>query len=170
MGWVRTLKYYKKRVIRINDSAYSIAAGLAFGVAISFTPAFGTHILQAALFCWIFRANFLAAVLGTTIGNPLTFPFLWSISTAIGVALFNLFGYGEFLSGFEFPTKISELGDLPIKFLIPVMLGGYLVGAITYPLLYYPFRSMVHTAKKIRKNKITRYVHKAAKEVTGQKR
>lgn len=168
MGWWRTLKYYKFRAVRIEDSSFSIAAGLAFGCAISFTPAFGTHILQSALFCWLFRANWIAAVLATTFGNPLTFPFLWSISGFVGVGLFHLFGFGDFLDGFYFPDQIDEIWDLPVKYLIPVMIGGYVVGAISYPLFYYPFRAMLRAERRARKARLQKKVHKVAIEVTGQ--
>ncbi len=168
MGWWRTLKYYKHRAVRIEDSSYSIAAGLAFGCAISFTPAFGTHIIQSAVFCWAFRANWIAAVLATTFGNPLTFPFLWSISTFIGVSLFHLFGFGDFLDGFYFPDKIEDIWDLPVKYLAPVMVGGYVVGAASYPMFYYPFRAMLKAERKARKARLKKKVHQVAKEVTGQ--
>ena len=167
-GWMRTLKYYKYRAVRIDDSLYSIAAGLAFGCAISFTPAFGTHMLQSAVFCWIFRANWFAAVIATTFGNPFTFPFLWSLSGVVGVFLFRLFGFGDFLEGYYFPENIKDLGDLPVKFLVPVMVGGYVVGLATYPAFYYGFRSMLRTARKARLKRITRKAHNVAKEVTGQ--
>ena len=168
MGWKRTWLYYKKRIIRIHDNAYSIAAGLAFGAAISFTPLIGTHIIQTLLFCFLFRANALAGVIGTIIGNPITFPFLWSLSAAIGIGLFNLFGYGIFLDGFIFPTAFSEIADLPVKYLLPVVIGGYVAAFLSFPLFYYPFKSMIITAKRIRKAKIKRTIHKAAKDVTGQ--
>jgi uncharacterized protein (DUF2062 family) len=167
-GWWRTLKYYKFRAVRIDDSSYSIAAGLAFGCAISFTPAFGTHIIQSAIFCLLVRANWLAAVIGTIFGNPVTFPFLWSISTFVGLSLFKLFGFGDFLEGFYFPTHVNELGDLPVKFLLPVMVGGYVTGLVAYPVFYYSFRSMIRAAREARKKRMTQKAHQVAKEVTGQ--
>lgn len=167
-GWVRTLKYYKYRAVRIDDSSYSIAAGLAFGCAISFTPAFGTHLIQSAIFCWIFRANWIAAALATTFGNPLTFPVLWSLSGVVGVFLFNLLGFGDFLEGYYFPDEINEIGDLPVRFLLPVMLGGYVVGAISYPIFYYPFRAMLRAERAAHKRRLTKKVHEVAVEVTGQ--
>lgn len=170
MGWWRTLKYYKNRAVRIQDSSYSIAAGLAFGCAISFTPAFGTHILQSAVFCWIFRANWLAAVLATTFGNPITFPFLWSLSGVVGIALFNLLGLEGFTEDLFIPKTLDAFWDLPVKNLVPIMVGGYIVGGLSYPLFFYPFRSMIRTARKARRLAMKHKAHKVAKEVTGQKK
>lgn len=167
-GWVRTVKYYKYRAVRIEDSVYSIAAGLAFGCAISFTPAFGTHLIQSAVFCWIVRANWFAAAIATTFGNPFTFPLLWSVSGVVGVFLFKVLGFGEYLDGYYFPENIEEIGDLPVKFLLPVMVGGYVVGLAVYPPFYYTFRAMLRTARAARKARMTKKVHKVAKEVTGQ--
>ena len=47
MGWIRTAKYMVHRVLRLSDSPYRIAGGMAAGASISFTPIIGTHIVQA---------------------------------------------------------------------------------------------------------------------------
>lgn len=163
------MKYFKYRAVRIEDSSYSIAAGLAFGCAISFTPAFGTHIIQSAIFCWIFRANWFAAVLGTVFGNPLTFPFLWFLSYQLGTFLFDLVGLHGFTEDLYFPDNMEEFWDLPVKNIVPIMVGGYIVGAISYPLFYYPFRGMIRAERKIRQSRMTKKVHKIAQDLTGQK-
>ena len=76
-GWKRSTRYAFHRVARISDSAHSIAAGFAFGAAASFTPFVGLHFILAAAMAWLGRANILSSAIGTVVGNPWTFPFIW---------------------------------------------------------------------------------------------
>lgn len=62
---------------RLKGTPYSIAAGFACGVAISFTPFIGFHLILAAITAWLIRGNIVSSAIGTLIGNPWTFPFIW---------------------------------------------------------------------------------------------
>lgn len=73
-------RYFTKILIqlkKLQGTPYSIAAGFACGVAISFTPFIGFHLILAALTAWIIRGNIVSSAIGTLIGNPWTFPFIW---------------------------------------------------------------------------------------------
>lgn len=76
-GWKAYGRNLLLRLRRMPGTPRSIAAGVACGVAISFTPFVGFHLLLAALTAWIIRGNILASALGTAAGNPWTFPFIW---------------------------------------------------------------------------------------------
>ena len=167
MGWRRTARYFKYRTVRIPDSAHRIAAGLAVGCAISWTPAFGTHIVQALFFAWIVRGNWLAAILGTAFGNPWTFPFLFWIAYQVGRQVFLLAGWGGFaeLPG---PLSFEELMNHPMKILLPMLAGGYLCALLSFPVFYYPFYYMTKGAQAARRARITRIVHANAAAMTGQ--
>ena len=91
MGCKRTIEYWAHRISRLPGSIYSISAGIAFGAAVSFTPFVGLHLVLAALLAWIFRANILASAIGTLVGNPWTFPFIWLWIYQLGIWL----GFGE---------------------------------------------------------------------------
>lgn len=69
---------FMERLRSLKGSPGSIAAGAATGVMVSFTPFIGLHTLLAIVFAWLIRANVLAAALGTVVGNPWTFPFIWA--------------------------------------------------------------------------------------------
>ena len=77
-GWRRAASYFLHRVKRLPGSPYSIAAGLACGAAVSFTPFIGLHFFLGALIAWLIGGNLLASAIGTAIGNPWTFPFIWT--------------------------------------------------------------------------------------------
>ena len=51
IGWRRMGTYVVKRVTRLSGTPHSIAAGAACGVAISFTPFMGFHLVGAFLLC-----------------------------------------------------------------------------------------------------------------------
>jgi uncharacterized protein (DUF2062 family) len=87
-----------------SASAHSIALGFAAGVFISFTPLVGFHLLLAAIAAFFLRGSIVASAVGTVIGNPLTFPFIWFGTYNLGAALLALPG--------EQPKSELEIGAL----------------------------------------------------------
>lgn len=78
IGWRRAGAYFFHRLARMPGSAYSIAGGFACGAAMSFTPFVGLHFIISAILAWLIRANVVASAIGTAVGNPWTFPFIWT--------------------------------------------------------------------------------------------
>jgi len=76
-GWRRSSQYFAHRVARLPGTPYSIASGFAVGAAVSFTPFIGFHFVLSALISLLVRSNMVASLLGTVVGNPWTFPFIW---------------------------------------------------------------------------------------------
>ena len=85
---LRIFRLFKLKVYRIRDFPESVAIGLSWGVAVSFTPLLGFHLIICYLGTWLMRGNLIAATVGTIIGNPLTFPFLFYINYKIGLSFF----------------------------------------------------------------------------------
>ncbi len=77
MGWYRYLTFLWIRLNRLRATPHAIALGFAFGAFSSFTPFMGFHFLVCGLLAYLFRANLIAAAVGTVVGNPLTFPLIW---------------------------------------------------------------------------------------------
>lgn len=84
---MRVLRYWGYRLVRISDTPHSIAAGVASGAAVSFTPFLGAHFVLAFLITLIARGNFFAAAIGTVVGNPWTFPIFFALSNSIGMLI-----------------------------------------------------------------------------------
>nr|WP_309084038.1 DUF2062 domain-containing protein [Chelativorans sp.] len=88
MFWPRSLRrsvlYIVKRALRLSATPHAIAAGIAAGVFASFTPFVGFHFIIAAALAWIIGGNLVASAMGTFVGNPLTFPFIWGATLEIG--------------------------------------------------------------------------------------
>ncbi len=90
MGPGRVLRYYRHRVVRMPGTAYAIAGGFAWGAAVSFTPFVGLHFILAGIGAWATRCGIVASAVGTAVGNPWTFPFIWALTYNVGVLLLGI--------------------------------------------------------------------------------
>lgn len=165
MGWWRLLKFYRARIIRLSSSTHSIAANLAGGAAMSFTPFFGIHVFAAMGFAWAIGAghNIVAAMVGTFVGNPWTFPFLFYASYKVGAFIMSSIGIkSEDHSHVLNPDIVSKNTDGMWQFLsdnfhdifIPTAIGGTTLAIISWPIYYYIFYYLVRSAQNARKNRL----------------
>ena len=120
----RYIKLLKYKIVRIKDFPESVAIGLAWGAAVSFTPLLGLHLIICYTWTYLMKGNLIAATVGTIVGNPWTFPFFFYISYKFGI-----FFYFEPLDNYEFNINFllnnfddlffpTLLGCLPIAILI----------------------------------------------------
>lgn len=129
-SWSRSFRYYGKRLLRLGGSPHAIAAGFALGVLVSFTPFLGFHILIGALLAFVVGGSVPAAVLGTVIGNPLTFPFIWASTYVLGSRILEVDpGAGQFEA-----IEASLSGGAPLTGLMDI-LKPMLVGAVPLGLM-----------------------------------
>lgn len=139
LGWRRWVDYFRHRVGRMPGTPYAIACGFAFGAAISCTPFMGIHILGACVLAYVARASVLAAALGTVVGNPWTFPFIW-------IGIYKL---GNLILGVgaeELQTTRLSLGYLlehPWEVFLPMAVGGLAVFGPVWAAFYFPLRRAV---------------------------
>ena len=134
------IKLYFNRLIkktliqlqRLQGTPYSVAAGFACGVAISFTPFIGFHLILAAITAWLIRGNIVSSALGTLIGNPWTFPFIWIAVLTTGRFFLGDGGNIEqvnFLRAFEaaghalLTFKFTNFGRDVWPIVFPMLLG-----------------------------------------------
>ncbi|MDO4184615.1 MAG: DUF2062 domain-containing protein [Rhodospirillales bacterium] len=99
IGWKKYVKYLGLRLSRLGNSPRAIAAGVACGVAVSFTPFVGLHFVLAAITAFLCRGNVLASALGTAMGNPWTFPIIWV----------SVFYTGRWFLGYDGTMNVSFL-------------------------------------------------------------
>ena len=111
-GISRAIEYVGIRLKRIPDTPHKISLGMSCGIFASFTPLFGLHFLIAGLLSYVFRANVLASLIGTFVGNPITFPIITVFNLKLGEWIL---GSNEYSSGDG--GKIFE-GFLDFIFLI----------------------------------------------------
>jgi uncharacterized protein len=133
----RSAQYFVKRALRLSATPHAIAAGIAAGVFASFTPFLGFHFLIAAALAWIIGGNLVASAIGTAVGNPITFPFIWGATLEVG----KLILYGRQPSSIG-PRDIGHLlwnldfSRLWEPFLKPMAVGSLPLG-IAAGLIFY---------------------------------
>ena len=152
MGWFRVGAYLRHRVVRLPGSPYSIAAGLACGAAISFTPFIGLHFVLAALIAWLIGGNIIASAIGTAVGNPWTFPFIW----------WGTLGIGEIIIGSskqaDMPENLSlhYIFDHPFAVLLPMTIGGFLAATAVWVSVFFVSRYFVERYQRLRAERLRR--------------
>jgi uncharacterized protein (DUF2062 family) len=165
-GWPRAMRYFGKRMLRLSGSPHAIAIGCAAGLFVAWSPLFGLHYGLAIACALIVRGNVLAALLATTIGNPLTLPAMW-------VADFKL---GERLLGAHHVRRLAfELQDslahrsfnaiLPI--VKPIFIGSIPLGLISACIGYFIVRGAVQAYQRARRERLeARRVNRVAEART----
>jgi uncharacterized protein (DUF2062 family) len=139
MGWRRTGRYMVHKVGRMPGSPYSIAAGLACGAAVSFTPFIGFHFLLAALLAWLLGAGILASAVGTVVGNPWTFPAIWIATYRLGRMLLGMEGHAAMAEGLTMQVLI----DSPGRLLLPMTVGGMVLGVVAWFVTFLLMRRLI---------------------------
>jgi uncharacterized protein (DUF2062 family) len=162
-GWRRGIEYLGHRVRRLPDTPHRIAFGFACGVYASFTPFFGLHFVLAAGLAKVLRGNIVASLIGTAVGNPLTFPLIASVSLGLGrrilghgvtgrdfnriteafaqafsglwTSLLSLVGFGE--------SQWRLLAPFFHDLMWPYLVGGLLPGIVAAVASYYVVRPIV---------------------------
>ena len=132
------MNYIVQRLLRLSDSSYSIAAGFACGAAVSFTPFIGFHILLAIALAHLLRSNVLAAIIGTAVGNPWTFPFIFVLLYRVGTAVMPLIGFDDTISA-QLDISDSAGGfDLSVlaEYILPMAIGGAVISLATWPVFF----------------------------------
>ncbi len=153
MGWKRAFTYSKHRLVRLSDSTHSIALGLAIGTGVSFTPILGSHFIQAGIIAWLVRGNIFSAMMGTFIGNPWTFPFIWWGGISLGKSLFSLWGIegaGVIPDDLSISIVWNMMMTEPMTLFLPWMLGGYILVVATMPISYPIYYFLIRGAKSAR--------------------
>ena len=138
-GWHRASLYIAHRVRRLPGTPYRIAAGFACGAAISFTPFIGFHFVGAALLSILLRGSLLASAIGTVVGNPWTFPFIWAWIYALGQWLLG----GEVVSELPVVLSLTYIFERPLDVLWPMTVGGVPTSVAAWFAFFWPVRGAV---------------------------
>jgi uncharacterized protein (DUF2062 family) len=144
------MQYFFKRVLRLSAEPKVVALGFAAGAFASCTPFIGLHFILAFALAFVIGGNLIASALGTSIGNPLTFPFIWATTYKIG----------SYILGSEPQKSPNQLDDLAtgpstysvegfqsffdsyLPYLQPMLVGSIPLGIVVALLTYF----MTHQA------------------------
>lgn len=185
-GWARAARYIGYRLRRLPDPAHKISRGIAVGVFVSFTPFFGLHFIVSAILAWIVRANILAALLATFVGNPLTFPVIAGISVELGSRILGIDHAMPLHQTFAAFSRVSVELWLNVKALftsaemewsrviwffdtvfLPYLIGGLGPGLICAVAAHYLSRPLIVAYQKSRIAKLRRRFDKERAAAMG---
>lgn len=170
-GWKRAFEYVKHRIKRLPDTPHKIALGIACGTFVTFTPFFGLHFFLAVGLAFTLRGNILSALLGTFVGNPLTFPVIAATSYRLGLWILG-FGHEEKVWakvkhgiaetwGTIWANTWSLFGYAPSPWegvyavfydvFLPYLVGGLAPGFVCAVAIYFASKPMIGAYQKRRK-------------------
>ena len=170
-GIGRAIEYVGIRLKRIPDTPHKISLGMSCGIFASFTPLFGLHFLIAGLLSYVLRANVLASLIGTFIGNPITFPIITVFNLKLGEWILGSSEYssvdgGKVFEGFlDFifliyknlftegsvgENSVPRINEFLNGVFIPYSLGGIIGGIFVAIISYFLLRPLVATYQKQR--------------------
>jgi len=154
-GWRRRLKYFYKRTIRMKGSPHAIAFGAASGIAVSFTPFYGFHLILTFIFCRIFKSNWLASAVTAQLGNPITFPPVIIMNYYLGSLFLGLekgvYTPDELFFLIYDTLASSDLGNSEFWNVFWVVALGSIPGVIvSFIVCYYLFKPMVRKYQSVR--------------------
>jgi uncharacterized protein (DUF2062 family) len=173
-GWARAFHYVKHRIHRLPDSPERIARGIWAGVFAAFTPFYGLHFIVAALLAKAMRGNFIASLMGTFFGNPLTYVPIgisalttgnWLLGTKFDEGVHRSFG-GKFVDAgadlrdnflAAFTSAEADWHGLSVFFdeiFFPYLIGGILPGIVCATICYYLSVPLIRAYQKRRKGAI----------------
>ena len=138
----RASLFYFLKLIRVKDSKDKLAIGFACGSMVSFSPFMGFHFLLAVIFAYILRGNIIASLIGTFVGNPFTFPFIWIFIYKIG----NIFFKND--QNFSLELTFQSLFNQGYDILIPMMIGSLIVSIPIWLISYFTVKFLMTSFKR----------------------
>ncbi len=172
------IRFAKFHILHIDDSAHSIALGVAVGLFCAFMPPLGIHILLALLLAFVFKANKATALAGVWLSNPFTLIPIYLPCYFVGRGVLSMlrsdqtmptdqvvtllkeyFSISHIFTKFFTAQFWHEIGSLFAQIGFELVVGGLIIGSVIATAGYYATRAFVihHRQKKPRR----RYRHLA---------
>ncbi|OUR75672.1 hypothetical protein A9Q83_16870 [Alphaproteobacteria bacterium 46_93_T64] len=152
IGFARSTRYLSYRLARLPGTPYSLASGFALGAAVSFMPFVGFHFILGGLFAWVFRANILASAIGTAVGNPWTFPFIWAATYHLGYWMLGIentrddtFSAGTMETFFHnlIENGWQSVSDVFSNVIFPMLIGSIPIFVVVWVIFFYPLNILI---------------------------
>ena len=140
----RASLFYFLKLVRVKDTQDKLAIGFACGSMVSFTPLIGFHFFLAVIFAYILRGNIVASLIGTFVGNPFTFPFIWIFIYNVG----NIFFKND--QNVSLELTFQSLFDQGYDILMPMLIGSLIVSIPIWLISYFTLKFLMSSFKKRR--------------------
>lgn len=141
MNWLKKKwAYFYRTFISLKGPPEKIARAFSVGFWVAWWPIIGTHSILAAAGGLIFRVNLPAVYLASWLCNPLTIPPMLALDYQLGAWLIG----GVNLQNVTFAEiTFRQMIALGWDILLPMIVGGVLLGTINAFVAYYPIKRAV---------------------------
>jgi uncharacterized protein (DUF2062 family) len=142
LTWKRRRKVLILDLLGREESPERVAAAIAVGVAVGFSPFLGFHIWIALGLAILFRLNKIDAALGQFVGNPWTLPEVYAVAYRLGRRILHYSAksapglpwhrllHTDFWKSFRGPAVAPRL----LCFLVGTMVLSITAGLVAYVL------------------------------------
>lgn len=125
-----------------NDPPELVAASVAVGVTISFTPLIGFHWLIALALAVVLKLNKVDVLLGTLVVNPLTIGPIAAVALPVGRIIFRAerqalshLPWREFLSVTFWSQAAPRMRTIGLQWAAGMLVLSLIAGSLTYVVL-----------------------------------
>ena len=163
--------FFKKifeRFIRIRGTPREIALGFALGLFIGFSPTMGIQIAMGVFVAALLKWNKITAAIGVQVTNPLTAPFIYSITYVIGAKLIGLKETFIWTDAFDLSKLIDMLEKAPAIF-AALTIGGIVIGAPVSIIGYFVSHAVIENYQDDIKNKLSAQKEKIRQKIRSRR-
>lgn len=132
-----------KRLLHLRDSTHEIALGFAVGVIVGILPTFGFGAVILGFLVFVIRFNFVAAITGTLVNNPIFVPF-WLTSS---------YKVGEIITKMGVDLKDSGLLKNVFNFGLSYLVGNVVLAIISGIISYFVVFLMIETYRSVKRSR-----------------
>jgi uncharacterized protein (DUF2062 family) len=161
-------KYLMLSLKRKPLSSHKIALGFAFGAFASFTPYMGFHGLISVILAKLFKASLAAALIGTIVGNPWTFPFIWAWSAELGNFILHEKMIQHKPINFDHLSLDTVMNNFEMywdNYIYPMTIGGVPTGILAALAFYFIIKYQIDKYRQVR----AALLHKRRVELRAKK-
>jgi len=167
----RRLKVLLADLLGREESADRVAAAIALGVGVGFSPFMGVHFVLAIGLAFLFKLNKVDAALGQFVGNPWTLPPVFAAGYALGRILlgydrtevpnlpWDRLLHRDFWHAFTGPTLRPRLASFIVGTLVLatlIALAAYLVVRAALRIYHRRHPRVAERAARVRERKSLR--------------
>lgn len=151
-GWLKRGHFWYRRLIRsilvLDDTPHRIALGVAIGTWIAFQPIFGIQMATGGLITLILRGNVIASLPPAWITNPITAVPIYYVMYRFGAVFTggsrSWDAFAQMIDDIQATNQESGIVqatwhaavELADGYLLPMAIGGAIVGAVVGGILY----------------------------------
>jgi uncharacterized protein len=146
-GVQRLCAYVWLRIKRRPGDPKFVARGMAVGMAVNFIPGIGIHLPIGLATCYLLKADYIAFFVGSSLANFATLPFFWLMMYRVGAVVIGRLPQND---GHIAKLSWDLLVNNPLEVLLPMCVGGLILGVAASTISYYMTYYAVKTYRQQR--------------------